>query len=128
MVTGGVLGAAAGAVPLLRLDLWPFPARFALAPVFVGLLVGGLLGHAIGRSRAEMYRLHAQMVLCQLHAQRATLAIWKVVREGERPAIAAAPTIAAVPTPALEPVAAPEDELPLAPPLTAPLLRLPSAS
>jgi len=130
MVTGALLGGAAGAVPLLRLDLCPFPARFALAPVLIGLLVGGLIGHAVGKGRAELLRLHAQMVLCQLHAQRATLAIWKVVRE--QPVVHAAPSPAPVlvpepPEPVVEPELEPAAvEVPNVPPLTAPLLRLPS--
>lgn len=133
-VTGTLLGTAAGAVPLLRLDLWPFPTRFALAPVLVGLLFGGLLGFAVGSVRAEMHRLHAQIILCQLHAQRATLAIWKVLRDREpleveatqEEALAAPPVEPTlVEAPVVEAVPDQPAELPLEPPLTTPLLRLP---
>jgi hypothetical protein len=133
-ITGALLGTAAGAVPLLRLELWPFPTRFALAPVLVGLLVGGLLGFAVGSMRAEMHKLHAQIVLCQLHAQRATLAIWKVLREREHELLAAEATRAEalveppVEPAVAEPIAEPPVERPLEPPLTAPLLRLPVSS
>ena len=125
MVAGALLGTAAGAVPLLRLDLWPFPSRFALAPVLVGVLAGGFLGHAVGRGRAELLRLHAQMVLCQLHAQRATLAIWKAVRDQPlEPAVQ--PLVVAASADEQEEPEAELIEVPVVPPLTAPLLRLPT--
>jgi hypothetical protein len=48
------------------------------------MLVGAMIGFVVGSGRAELHRLHAQTVLCQLHAQRATLAIWKLLRDREQ--------------------------------------------
>ncbi len=43
-----------------------------------------------------MYRLHAQTTLCQLHAQRTSLAIWRLLKDRpaeQRVAVAAEPAI-----------------------------------
>jgi hypothetical protein len=81
---GSVLGLAVGAVPLTPLgDAWPIPEVFGVATLLTGSLAGGLIGFVVGLGRAELHRLHAQTVLCQLHAQRATLAIWMILRDRE---------------------------------------------
>jgi len=112
--TGAVLGAAFGAVPLTPLGAaWPIPELFGFATLLVGGTIGGLIGYVVGDGRGELHRLHAQTTLCQLHAQRATVAIWRLLREREeappapveRPVqqVAAAP----MPTPPPAPVAPP---------------------
>ena len=79
---GLVVGLAPGAFTLSPFGSdSPLPADFALAALLGGGLFGGLIGFAIGTVRARHHRLHAQSVLCQLHAQRATLAIWKLLRD-----------------------------------------------
>ena len=141
-ITGAILGALVGAVPITPLgDAWPIPEVFGLATLLGGLLCGALIGFVVGSGRAELHRLHAQTVLCQLHAQRATLAIWKLLRdregaEAERrvvqpPAPAATPPVATplaapvvaqtVPvTPPTAPVAAPAVRPPVTPQLAPP--------
>jgi hypothetical protein len=92
MLTGAAVGALVGAVPLSPVGgVWPIPAAFGVATMLVGTLVGALVGFVVGGGRAELHRLHAQTVLCQLHAQRATLAIWKLLRDRERTTTVPAP-------------------------------------
>jgi predicted lipid-binding transport protein (Tim44 family) len=96
-LTGAAVGALVGAVPLSPLgEAWPIPAIFGVATLLAGALVGALIGFVVGSGRAELHRLHAQTVLCQLHAQRATLAIWRMLRDREqaREAAPAAPPVA----------------------------------
>jgi hypothetical protein len=82
---GSVLGLVVGSVPLTPLgDAWPIPEVFGVATLLSGALAGGLIGFVVGLGRAELHRLHAQTVLCQLHAQRATLAIWMILRDREQ--------------------------------------------
>ena len=80
--TGAILGAAAGSIPLAPFaSFWPLDPVFGFATLAAGALVVGFLGFVFGSGRAQVHRLHAQTILCQLHAQRATLAIWKLLRE-----------------------------------------------
>src|SRR5215213_1021264 len=74
---GSLVGGALGAAPLAPLAL---PPTLGLGTVVGGLIVGGLAGRVIGKHRGEVHHLHAQTVLCQVHAQRATLAIWRLLR------------------------------------------------
>jgi hypothetical protein len=84
-LAGAAVGALVGAVPLSPVGaVWPIPEVFGIATLLTGTLVGGMTGFVVGSGRAELHRLHAQTVLCQLHAQRATLAIWKLLREREQ--------------------------------------------
>lgn len=126
--TGVVLGATFGAVPLTPLGAaWPIPELFGFATLLVGAALGGLIGYVVGDGRGELHRLHAQTTLCQLHAQRATVAIWRLLREREdaRPApverTAPLPAPAPVPPPARVAPAAPAPVVAAAPsPLLAP--------
>jgi hypothetical protein len=78
---GALVGGVLGAIPLTPLDMfWDLPAAFGLGTTLAGALVGGLVGRAVGNRRANVHQLHAQTVLSQLHAQRATLAIWRLLR------------------------------------------------
>jgi hypothetical protein len=100
-LAGAAVGALVGAVPLSPLGaVWPIPGIFGIATLLAGMLVGAMIGFVVGSGRAELHRLHAQTVLCQLHAQRATLAIWKLLREREQaksePPVAAPPVTARV--------------------------------
>jgi hypothetical protein len=100
-LAGAAVGALVGAVPLSPLGaVWPIPEIFGIATLLAGMLVGAMIGFVVGSGRAELHRLHAQTVLCQLHAQRATLAIWKLLREREQaksePPVAAPPVTARV--------------------------------
>lgn len=81
---GLVVGGAVGAVPLMPVEtVWNLPAGVGLGTALAGALAGGLIGRMLGNRRAAVHLLHAQTVLCQLHAQRATLAIWKLLRARE---------------------------------------------
>ena len=89
---GGLLGALFGSVPLTPLAAaWPIPSIFGFATLIGGAAVGALIGYVIGDGRAEMLRLHAQMTLCTLHAQRATIAIWRLLRAREAETASASP-------------------------------------
>ena len=99
-IFGAVLGAAFGSVPLTPLGAaWPIPHLFGFTTVAVGLGAGAVVGFAVGQGRAELYRLHAQTTLCQLHAQRTTLAIWRHLQDLP----VARPAPVAVPQPEREP-------------------------
>jgi hypothetical protein len=123
---GGVaLGALFGSIPLTSLGrAWPIPHVFGFTTLLAGIIVGALIGWVVGEGRAAMYRLHAQTTLCQLHAQRTTLAIWRLLQD--RPADSAVPVaedlepVAEVdvePEPEPEPVLPPAARLAEAPPL-----------
>ena len=80
-VVGAVVGGVVGATLVVPLDaIAQAPPTAGFATTLLGLLVGGLLGRTGGKRRAHVHRLHAQSVLSQLHAQRATLAIWRLLR------------------------------------------------
>jgi hypothetical protein len=84
-LAGAAVGGIVGSVPLSPVGaVWPIPEVFGIATLLAGSLVGAMIGFVVGSGRAELHRLHAQTVLCQLHAQRATLAIWKLLREREQ--------------------------------------------
>jgi len=80
-VFGALVGGLLGAAPLTPLDtVWQLPATFGFGTALAGALLGAVAGRAVGLRRADAHRLHAQTVLSQLHAQRATLAIWRLLR------------------------------------------------
>jgi hypothetical protein len=84
-IGGVVLGGLFGSIPLTPLGrAWPIPHIFGFTTLLVGACAGALIGWVVGEGRAEMYRLHAQTTLCQLHAQRTSLAIWRLLKD--RPA------------------------------------------
>jgi hypothetical protein len=88
MVGGLLLGALFGSFPLTSFGkAWPIPHIFGFTTLLVGAAVGTLIGWVVGEGRAAMYRLHAQTTLCQLHSQRTTLAIWRLLQErpGDQP-------------------------------------------
>lgn len=124
---GLVLGGLFGSIPLTPLGrAWPIPHIFGFTTFLVGLCVGALIGWVVGEGRAEMYRLHAQTTLCQLHAQRTSLAIWRLLQErGESPSVPAVepefefefePELEPEPAEELEPVLAPTARLAAPPP------------
>ena len=117
-VTGAVVGAFFGAIPLTSLgDTWPIPSGFGIATLMIGTIVGGLIGFVVGDARAFGYRLQAQSALCQLQAERNTAAVARAVDVRRRAAAPApapaprpavpAPTVAPAPAPAPPPVAQP---------------------
>ncbi len=118
-VTGGVLGVIVGSFPLTPLEsVWPIPARFGIATILIGALVGVLIGYVLGEGCAFRYRVQAQMALFQLDIERK---VESAVRDAARRA-APAPT----PTPAEITLAAPPPVA--APQLTPSLLRQPPLS
>lgn len=130
VATGAALGAAVGAVPLTPLHIvWNVPHSFGIASMLVGLVIGGLIGWVVGDGRAELHRLHAQTTLCQLHAQRTSLAIWRLLeqkheQEQRVPVPTPAPAVAAAPAPAPAPApvaVAPAEPEPLPEILVAPV-------
>jgi hypothetical protein len=81
-IGGVVLGGLFGSIPLTPLGrAWPIPHIFGFTTLLVGACAGALIGWVVGDGRAEMYRLHAQTTLCQLHAQRTSLAIWRLLQD-----------------------------------------------
>jgi hypothetical protein len=79
---GLLIGALFGSFPLTSLgSAWPIPHIFGFTTLLLGAAVGALIGWVVGDGRASMYRMHAQTTLCQLHAQRTTLAIWRLLQE-----------------------------------------------
>jgi hypothetical protein len=121
---GLLLGALFGSFPLTPLgQAWPIPHIFGFTTLLVGAGVGALIGWVVGEGRAAMYRLHAQTTLCQLHAQRTTLAIWRLLQERPEDSRVAEITntleVDSEPEPAPEPVLAPAARL-AAPPVPRP--------
>jgi hypothetical protein len=113
VVVGVVLGMAFGAVPLTSLgESWPIPSMFGFATMLVGAILGGIVGYAVGDTRAFGYKLQAQTALCQLEIERnsAETAYWlQQLAEG-----------AQAPAPAAPAPAARGSEPPLSPPLGGP--------
>ncbi len=89
VVVGAAIGSAFGAVPLTPLgDGWPIPQSFGFATLLVGGLLGSAIGYVIGDARAFGYRLQAQAALCQIQIERNTAA---AVRDASASAAAASP-------------------------------------
>ncbi|MHB8641777.1 MAG: hypothetical protein ACYDA3_02655 [Gaiellaceae bacterium] len=114
--TGAVFGALVGSVPLTPLHVaWPVPQLFGFATLLAGAGAGALIGYVVGDGRAEINRLHAQTTLCALHAQRTSLAIWRLLEHRGEPGAAPAPLapvpVAATPVPLPAPEPPPEPEL-----------------
>ena len=81
-LAGLALGAIFGSFPLTSPGAaWPIPHVFGFATLLLGAAIGAFIGWVVGEGRAAMYRLHAQTTLCQLHAQRTTLAIWRLLQD-----------------------------------------------
>jgi hypothetical protein len=136
-VTGAVVGAFFGAIPLTSLgDAWPIPSAFGFATMFVGVVAGALIGWVIGDARGFGYRLQAQSALCQLQAERNTAAMARAIDVRRRVPAAAAPAPAPAPAPAAAPAAPPPlaapapvaqpAPIPVVPP--APLVQAPPAA
>jgi hypothetical protein len=115
--------AFAGAVPLTPAgEAWPIP--HTVATVALGAALGAFLGFGAARHRASMLRLHAQSTLCQLHAQRTTLALWLLLKDRpldsqptavtEQPEPAREVAVPAEPEHVAEPEPEPEPLVPLA--------------
>lgn len=112
---GAAFGALVGSVPLTPLHVaWPVPQIFGFATLLAGAAVFALIGFVVGDTRAELHRLHAQTMLATLHAQRTSLAVWRLLeqRQEERHE---EPVVHLQPEPELEPVPEP------APPVLTPL-------
>jgi hypothetical protein len=101
-VTGAVVGAFFGAIPLTSLgDAWPIPSAFGFATMLVGLVAGALIGWVVGDARGFGYRLQAQSALCQLQAERNTAAMARAIDVRRRATAPAAPApVPAPPAPA----------------------------
>jgi hypothetical protein len=96
-LAGLALGAIFGSFPLTSLGAaWPIPHVFGFATLLVGAAIGAFIGWVVGEGRAAMYRLHAQTTLCQLHAQRTTLAIWRLLQDRHEDLRAELPRLNAV--------------------------------
>ncbi|HEY3181221.1 MAG TPA: hypothetical protein VGJ77_00170, partial [Gaiellaceae bacterium] len=107
-VTGAVVGAFFGAIPLTSLgDSWPIPSAFGFATMLVGVVAGALIGWVIGDARGFGYRLQAQSALCQLQAERNTAAMARAIdvrRRAAAPAAPAPPPAPVAPAPLVPPV------------------------
>jgi hypothetical protein len=102
-IAGALFGGIVGALPLTPAGtLWPVPHLFGFTSLVLGAAAGGVIGHAVARHRAGMLRLQAQSTLCQLHAQRTTLALWLLVKEQ---ALELVPAAAREPEPEAAPAA-----------------------
>jgi hypothetical protein len=126
-VTGAVVGAFFGAIPLTSLgDAWPIPSAFGFATMLVGLVAGALIGWVIGDARGFGYRLQAQSALCQLQSERNTAAMARAIDVRRRatapppPAPVATPAPVAAPAPLAQPA-----PMPVRPP--APVVQAPPA-
>jgi hypothetical protein len=107
-VTGAVVGAFFGAIPLTSLgDTWPIPSAFGFATMLIGVVAGALIGWVIGDARAFGYRLQAQSALCQLQSERNTAAVARAIDVRRRAPAPAGPAPTPLPVPAAPPVAPP---------------------
>jgi hypothetical protein len=117
-VTGAVVGAFFGAIPLTSLgDAWPIPSAFGFATLLVGVVAGALIGWVVGDARGFGYRLQAQSALCQLQSERNTAAMARAIEVRRRAAAppAVPPAPAAAPAPPSPTAAAPAPAAPPAP-------------
>jgi hypothetical protein len=110
VATGVVLGAFIGATPLTSLSGLPIPAEFGYATLLVGCFVGGLVGYIVGETRSSIYRLQAQMALCDL----------ETAKKVDRLVAFFFPETAAPPVPLLPQAAAPVAVAPAGAPAPAP--------
>jgi hypothetical protein len=69
VVTGGLVGAAAGAFPFFHVVNTTLPHRYWYALIVAGLAAGLYIGYAVGESRAVGLRLQAQLALHQLRIE-----------------------------------------------------------
>jgi hypothetical protein len=71
VVAGVMIGAAFGAMPLTSLGAsWPIPRMFGFATMFLGAILGGVVGFLIGDTRAFLARLQGQTALAQIEAAK----------------------------------------------------------
>lgn len=77
---GGTIGLAAAATAAFVLPATlPLPARAGFAVIVLAVAAG--IGQLFGKRRSKELRIKAQMVLCDVHAQYGTLAVWRVLKE-----------------------------------------------
>lgn len=109
-IGAGIGLAAAAATAFLLPSTLPLPARAGFAVIV--LAAGAGIGQLFGKRRSKELRVKAQLVLCDVHAQYGTLAVWRVLKE-RLPAAAptwdelARPLLAAEPEPPASPVLPP---------------------
>src|ERR1700690_4204247 len=93
-VTGAIIGAIFGGMPLTHYVHWPIPHSAGYATAMIGALIGGFIGHVVGESRAFGLRIQAQMALHQLRVDQNTSAVAAAVVPHAQPPL----------TPALPPL------------------------
>ena len=119
VATGAVLGAFFGATPLTSLEGLPIPREFGYATLLVGGMLGGLIGYVVGETRSSIYRLQAQMALCDLETAKKVdrlVAFFFPEATAPAPVLPHAHAHAPAPAPASAPVAvAPAEPAPAEP-------------
>ena len=129
IVGGGLIGAALGGVPLLRLSNAVVPHHLGYATLLIGAAAGAYLGWSFGERRATGLRLQAEVTRRQFQVEQSL--IRRVMQLAPTPPVQQAPVQPApVPQPPVQPaplatppppVAAPPPPPPPPPPAPAPV-------
>jgi hypothetical protein len=132
IVGGGLIGAALGGVPLLRLSNAVVPHHLGYATLLIGAAAGAYLGWSFGERRAVGLRLQAEVTRRQFQVEQSL--IRRVMQLAPTHPVQQAPVqpapVAAVPQPPVQPaplapppppVAAPPPPPPPPPPAPAPV-------
>lgn len=133
MVGGGLIGAALGGVPLLRLSNAVVPHHLGYATLLIGAAAGAYLGWSFGRRRGTGLRLQAEVARRQFQVEQSLirrmmqLAPAPPVQQAPVQQVPVAPPPPPVAAPAPPPVAAPPPPPPPAPaPVPPPMVPAPA--
>jgi hypothetical protein len=129
MVGGGLIGAALGGVPLLRLSNAVVPHHLGYATLLIGAAAGAYLGWSFGQRRGTGLRLQAEVARRQFQVEQSLirrmmqLAPTPPVQQApvQQAPVQQAPPVAPPPPPVAAPVPPPPAPAPVPPPMvTAP--------
>jgi hypothetical protein len=110
MVGGGLIGAALGGVPLLRLSNAVVPHHLGYATLLIGAAAGAYLGWSFGQRRGTGLRLQAEVARRQFQVEQSLI----------RRMMQLAPTPPVQQAPVAQPPAQPAPLAPQPPPVAAP--------
>ena len=115
IVGGGLIGAALGGVPLLRLSNAVVPHHLGYATLLIGAAAGAYLGWSFGERRAVGLRLQAEVTRRQFQVEQSL--IRRVMQLAPTPPVQQAPV---QPAPVPQPPVQPAPLAPPPPPVAAP--------
>lgn len=124
VVAGGIVGAALGSVPLLRLSNAVVPHHLGYATLLIGAAAGAYLGWSLGQRRATGLRLQAEVARRQFQVEQSL--IRRMMQLAPTPPAHQAAPAPVAPAPVAPPAVVPPPPPPAPAPVPPPLAPAPA--